>query len=230
MRKKTLFGIIGFVLLAAVIIFFGVGSNWLYNVKDFKSWFNGWTFKAAEKPAEKPAENGGENGGNEGDTTLDENNPVVTTAFDYSSALAAYPAQDRISENYTVANYTVFVGSYFGTDKNGDFINTQGKDLIIKVSGTTNSISFGIRSGSVDQTFYIDTVSTSADGETFSEEFISNDITKEMYIYGAGADEILMSLSAGTYRIHSVSALKIYNLTVTEDLSFQNDIVLGASV
>lgn len=41
MRKKTLFGIIGAILLAAVFFVCAVGSSWFTN-GDIKTWFNGW--------------------------------------------------------------------------------------------------------------------------------------------------------------------------------------------
>ena len=41
MRKTTLFGLIGFVIIAAIVIFVAVGSSGFKNWK-FLTWFNGW--------------------------------------------------------------------------------------------------------------------------------------------------------------------------------------------
>lgn len=52
MRKKTLFGIIGAILLAAVFFVCAVGSSWFTN-GDIKTWFNGWGYGKPEENKEQ---------------------------------------------------------------------------------------------------------------------------------------------------------------------------------
>lgn len=52
MRRKTLFGIIGAILLAAVFFVCAVGSSWFTN-GDIKTWFNGWGYGKPEENNEQ---------------------------------------------------------------------------------------------------------------------------------------------------------------------------------
>lgn len=125
MRRKTLYGIIGAILLAAVFFVCAVGSSWFTN-GDIKTWFNGW---GQNKPAEDEDKGGDKNnGGDNFDTETSGGELVVSCVEDCGISLlsakiprAAYAVEGISPQAITAYTLTASISPSNAADKSVDW-------------------------------------------------------------------------------------------------------------
>ncbi|MCD8201206.1 MAG: pectinesterase family protein, partial [Clostridia bacterium] len=135
---------------------------------------------------------------------------TVTTIFDYATPLAYYGSGNGPTGDaeYVQGIFTISGGAKFYDG----YINTQGNDIIILLSGIDNTISFtgtGASSSANPLTVYLYKDGEDITPNDWSSVNLANSAVSEFYVSGLGT---------GTYTIKTSASVRVENLTVTQSL------------